>query len=67
MKTIRNVHHDLQPIIKNMQEKLILLHSVPSISDLVKLADSLQDSTFLVEKYLDALEKEAKEHGIEKG
>lgn len=67
MKTIKNVPHDLQPMIENMQEKLTLLQSVQSISDHLKLVASLQDNAFLIEKYLAALEKEANDHGIEKG
>lgn len=65
-RTIKNVSHDLLPIIGDINEHLGLLRNVRSANDHTKLLEVAQGSILLVEKYLQALDAEAQEHGIEK-
>jgi len=66
IRTIKNIPHDLLPIIRDIAEQLVLLRNVNNVSDHIKLLDATQNNTFLVEAYLLALDKEAQEKGIEK-
>lgn len=66
IRTIRNVSHDLLPIVCDINDQLILLRSIKSVIDHVKLLNAAKDNIFLIEKYLLALDIEAQEHGIEK-
>ena len=65
-RTIKNVSHDLLPIIRDINDQLILLRDVRSAIDHIKLLDAAEGNIFLVEKYLLNLDMEAQEHGIEK-
>lgn len=66
IRTIKNVPHDLLPVIRDVNDQLTLLCNVKSAVDHVKLLDAAKGNIFLVEKYLLALDADAQEHGIEK-
>jgi hypothetical protein len=59
IKTIKNIPHDLLPIIRDISDQLILLRTVKSASDHIKLLNVAKDNVFLIEKYLLELDKEA--------
>lgn len=65
-RTIKNVSHDLLPIIRDMNDQLTLLRNVRNAIDHTKLLEAATGSIFLVEKYLLALDAEADERGIAK-
>lgn len=65
-RTIKNVSHDLLPIIHDVNDQLTLLRNVRKAIDHTKLLEAAIDSIFLVEKYLLSLDTEADEQGIEK-
>lgn len=65
-RTIRNVPHDLLPIIRDINDQLSLLRKVKSAIDHSRLLDAATGNVFLVEKYLLALDTEAQEQGIER-
>lgn len=58
-RTIKNVPHDLLPIIWDMNDLLVLMRKVRSAADHTKLLDAAKDCIFLVEKYLLDLDIEA--------
>jgi hypothetical protein len=66
MKTIKNVTHDLLPIVSDISEQLLLLNNVKNASDHIKLLHTAKNNVLLIEKYLLALDKEAQENGIKK-
>lgn len=66
IRTIKNIPHDLLPIIRDINDQLSLLRNIKNAVDHVKLLDAAEGNIFLVEKYLLALDTEAQEHGIEK-
>lgn len=66
IRTIRNIPHDLLPIIHDIHDQLELLQNVKTASDHMKLLEAARGNIFLAEEYLFSLEKEAKENGIEK-
>lgn len=66
MKTIKNIPHDLLPMIQDIAEQLMLLCTVKNAIDHSKLLEATQNNIFLVEQYLLALDKEADQHGIQK-
>lgn len=65
-RTIKNVPHDLLPIVRDLNDSLELLRNVRNASDHAKLLDAAKGNIFLVEKYLLTLDAEAQEQGIEK-
>lgn len=65
-KTIKNIPHDLLPMIRDITDQLDLLRNVKNASDHTQLLDATQSNAFLIEKYLLALEKEAEEQNITK-
>jgi hypothetical protein len=62
MRTIRNIPHDLLPIVRDITDQLKLLRTVKSASDHIKLLDATQNNAFLIEEYLISLDKEAQEN-----
>lgn len=66
VRTIKNVPHDLLPIVRDLHDQLWLLRTVKNAIDHTKLLDAAKGNIFLMEKYLLALDTEAAEHGIEK-
>lgn len=66
IRTIKNIPHDLLPMIRDISDQLALLRTVKNASDHTQLLDATQSNAFLIEKYLLALEKEAEAHGIVK-
>ncbi len=60
-KNIKNVPHDLLPIIRDISDQITLLRNVKSANDYKKLLDAAKNNVFLVEQYLLNLEKEAQE------
>lgn len=66
VKTIKNVTHDLLPIINDLHDQIDLLENTNNDDDRRQLMDAAKNTTFLVKKYLISLEKDYKEIGIEK-
>ena len=66
VRTIRNIPHDLLPIIRDITDQLVLLRNVKNANDYIKLLDAAKNNSFLIEKYLLDLDKEAQENGINK-
>ena len=65
-KTIRNVPHYLMPVINDIHDQLELLKNIQNLNEQEQLIQAAQDNVFLIREYLLALDKEAKEKGIEK-
>ncbi|KTD32186.1 hypothetical protein Lnau_3097 [Legionella nautarum] len=66
IRTIKNVPHDLLPIIRDISDQITLLRSVKSAIDHKNLLDAAENNAFLIEKYLLTLDKEAQQNNIEK-
>lgn len=65
IKTIKNVPHDLLPIIRDINDQLVLLRNVKNAIDHMKLLDAAKSNIFLVEKYLLSLDSEGMNYGSE--
>ena len=66
VRTIKNVSHDFLPIVGDINEQLMLLSKVRTAVDHTKLLDAAKNNIFLMGKYLQALDAEAQEWGIDK-
>lgn len=66
MRNIANVVHDLRPIIKYLKEKLAATKEVNDPKEFLALLSKLNHDAVMLDLYLDALEKDAKAHGITK-
>lgn len=66
VKTIKNVTHDLLPIINDLYDQIDLLENAVNESDKKQLIDTAKNSTFLIKEYLISLENAVKENSIKK-
>lgn len=67
IRNIANVPHDLMPVVKDLQAHLdTILTEVRSASDFIRFTDEMKKGIYLVKRYLECLNQDAKEHGIEK-
>ena len=66
MRNIANVVHDLRPIVKYLKEKLTAIREADNPEQLLGLLSKLDHDAIMLNIYLDALEKDAKEQGISK-
>lgn len=66
IKTIKNVTHDLLPVINDLHDQIDLLINADNENDRKQLIDAAKNTTFLIKEYLLSLERSAKENHIEK-
>lgn len=66
IKTIKNVTHDLLPVINDLHDQIDLLINADNENDRKQLIDVAKNTTFLIKEYLLSLERIAKENHIEK-
>ncbi len=67
IRNIANVTHDLMPTVKDLQEHLDIVRTeVRSASDFIRFTDEMKKGIYLIKRYLECLNQDAIDHGIEK-